>query len=777
MMASEWRGVARFLRRQWVSTVAAMVVVGVAVSLSAVTFELADAGLWRSLPYRDPDALVALVTVSERGEARVSVPDFLAVRDRLPDAQVAAAGAFVPDVALTGFGEPRNLKSRVLSAGYFATLGATPVAGRDFARSDEGPGREAVVIITDALWQTLFGRRPSAVGELLMLNGRAHTVVGVLPPMRDYLGPVDLYVPMQFPPTLPRRLRLLEPVARAPVSTEGVFGAAVAAATNVPDDPDAQGHAVGAVRLGEHISSGAKGRLLALFAAGLALLVVAVANVSALIVARARQRASEFALRRTLGASSRAILAIATMDAVAIVTGGAFVGVMLGASSLPAVSAAWGADLLNPVSLGPRVLAWIGVVSSVLLAVAIAAIVRSTRTTDWTARTVTGRRPIARVAVIGQMAVATALVAVAVLLARDLGRTVEIDPGFHIADRYVSRVSLPVTGFPTPRDRERFWDTLVRGLHEASVGAALASELPLTGEDNPTAFSATTSRGDTLVAKVRSTSPGYLEFMRIPLAEGRYLSASDGPDTPWVVVVNHAMARLVSATGPALGQRLSFDFGDGARPATVVGIVADVRHTALNVPPEPEVYFTLRQTPLTAYSIVLTADRGPSRARDALASVLRALDPGRPFAPMTSYRDVIARALEAIRLDARLMSMAAVAATLVATAGVYALLSWLVSSAARDWAIRLAIGASPARLRRSVLGRACVDLACSSLAGVGLAWALAGLVSPSMPLSHLPDDLWAVTLTLGVMSMACIAAAIVPAVRIGRIAPSDLLRA
>ena len=776
MDKSEWRGLFRRLRRQWVSTVAAMVVVGSSVSLSGVTFELADAGVWRSLPYRDPADLVVLTTVSDRGVARVSVPDFLAARDRVPEARVAAAGAFVPDVALTGFGEPRGLKSRVLSAGYFATLGVTPVAGRDFDRSEERTGAGAAVILTDGLWQQLYGRKAGVVGESMMLNSRAHTIVGVLPPLRDYLGPVDLYVPMQFPPTLPRRLRLVEPVARVPLAGARAFQEAIAAATAAPQDPDARGHVVRAERLHDRLSDGARQRLIMLFAAGLCLLVIASANTSALVVSRARQRATEFALRRSLGASFGAIVVVAAMDAAVMVGGGSVLGLVFTGWAMPLAAAKWGADLVNGVSLGSRAVAWIAVMSCVLLGVALSAIAKTIDRPTGPARSVISSRPIGRLAVIGQLAIATGLVAVAVMLARHVATMTTVEPGFHVASRYTSRISLPAAQYPAPEDRARFWCTLIQRLGDGGVDAAVSSELPLTGEDNPTAFMATTPGGDTILAKVRSTSPQYLAFMGVPLVEGRYLTTSDGPAADWAIVVNRSMARLLGMTAPVLGQRLSFDFGEGPRPAMVVGVVGDVRHTGLSRPVDPEVYFSVNQTPLTAYSLVLSADGDPSRAREVLASVLRTLDPGRPFAPPISYADVVGRSLSAPRLDAQLMSTAALAATVIAATGLYALLSLVVTGAAREWAIRLAVGASPARLRRTVIAQTLVDLGGGVAGGAGLAWMAAASSGPVTQGAAL-WDVWSVAVTVAAMAVACGTAALMPTLWIGRIAPADLLRA
>src|ERR1051326_1927831 len=231
---TELRALFRIMRRNFASCAAAVFMLAVAIAAATVTFAVADAALWQELPYRNSRNLAVLVTRHLNGQSNVSVPDFRAVRDGAVGMDVAAAGAFTPEYALTGFEQPRQIRGRVLSADYFATLGVA-LFGRDFKRTEEGPGAGYVTILSARLANQLF-KDQKALGRALALNGRAYTVVGVLPPYRDPLGDVDIYVPYQFSPNLPRRLRILTPIVRLRNGTIDTLRPRLHPFTNNPTD-------------------------------------------------------------------------------------------------------------------------------------------------------------------------------------------------------------------------------------------------------------------------------------------------------------------------------------------------------------------------------------------------------------------------------------------------------------------------------------------------------------------------------------------------------------
>jgi putative ABC transport system permease protein len=765
---------------------AAVAMLGCGVAAASVTFAVADARLWRNLPYRQPDQLALLVTTHAGGEARVSVPDFLAARERLSMTPIASAGAFTPEFALTGFGEPRQLRGRVVSADYFRTLGVALAQGREVAREEERPGDGFVVIITDRLRRQLFEGRSDILGSHLALNNRSYAIVGILPPHRDFMGDVDLYVPYQFAPTLLRRIRILTPIARVDPGGRDRFQQELRLATAAPTDPDAAGYVVSVVDLATRLAEEPRGSVTLLFGAGLGLLAVAVLNFTMLIAARTQQRQSEFAIRIAMGATRVAIMRLAAMEAGALCVAAAGMALLVARAVMPLLQAKYGASSVSAVAVDARTLGFAVAMLSIALGAAVVASIvipgAASRADRATGNRVRAHRTVAvsrlaagRGLVIAQLGLSVTLTAGSALLVRSFVEQQQVDPGFRLAERYTSRMALPVATYPDTASRARFWGALLNRLHDVGLVAAITTELPLTGEDNPTAFVAQLANGQTLVPKVRSISSRYFELMGMPVLDGRGLADTDRAGAPLVVAVNQRLAQQLASGGPAIGQTLTFDFGNGPQRATIVGIVADIHHEALNVPAAPEAYFTFEQTPLNTYSLVMSSHRDAGAVSRALRSTLDTIDSGRPFSPVTAFAEHLERSLEEPRLLAQLFGSFAAIATLVAAGGLYSLLTFLIRGARPEWAIRLALGATSRDLQKLVLRQTVAYAAAGSTVGIVL------LIAVASPLSH---ALYGVTVwdpvvaggTVLLLALVSVSAAALPARDAARVAPAEALQ-
>ena len=773
---AEIRTLARILWRNRASSVAAVAMLGCAVAAASVTFAVADATLWRNLPYQRPDQLMLLVTTHTSGEVRVSVPDFLAARERVSTTPIAAAGAYTPEFALTGFGEPRQLRGRVVSADYFRTLGVPLAQGRDVAREEEKPGAGFVVIITDRLRRQLFEGRSDILGSHLALNNRSYAIVGILPPHRDFMGDVDLYVPYQYAPTLLRRLRILAPIARVDAERRGLFQQELRLATAAPTDPDAAGYVVSAVDLATRLAEAPRASVMLVFGAGLGLLTIGVLNFTMLIAARTRQRHSEFSTRIALGATHATIIRLAAMEAGALCLAAAVMALLISRAIVPLLQAKFGAASVSAVAVGGRTMAFAVAMLSVALGSALLAVRGATKNRAWSHRTVAVSRLTAgRGLVIAQLGFSVTLTAGSALLVRSVVEQQRVDPGFRIADRYTSRLALPIVTYPDPASWARFWRTLVNRLQDIGLDAAITTELPLTGEDNPVAFVAQLANGQTLVPKVRSLSSHYFELMGIPVLDGRGLVDTDRADAPLVVAVNQRLARQLASGGSAIGQTLTFNFGNGPQRATIVGIVADIHHEALNVMAAPEVYFAFEQTPLNTYSLVMSSKRDVGTVHRALRATLDTIDASRPFSPVRAFSEHLERSLEEPRLLAQLLGSFAAVATIVAAGGLYSLLTFLIRGARQEWAIRLALGATSRDLQKLVLRQSVSYAAAGSAVGIVL------LIAVASPLS---DALYGVTVwdpvvaggTALLLALVSVSAAALPARDAARVAPADALQ-
>src|SRR5262245_34850849 len=437
---SEIKVLARILARNRTSTATAVFMLGAAIAAAVTTFAAADAALWRDLPYRDPKNLAVLWTKHSNGRDNVSIPDFLSVRTSGTVFSTAAAGLSVSDFALTGFGDPRQLRARVLSADYFRTLGVPLVGGRDFKRDEEGPVAGYVAIITDHLWQQLFNRQP-ALGTDLALNGRMYTIVGILPPYRDPQSQVDIYVPYPFAPTLPRRLRLLTPIVRfAPASNIDLVRAEVRRLTEAPDDPEAKGFSVEVMSLAERLAGRTRSSVSLLFGAGIGLLAIALLNFSALMAARARQRRAEFSIRIAIGATFRKIAGLAVAESVVLSGAGAVLALALSYLVLPVLQDHYAKDVVNEIGVGLRVVVFTALTAAmVILASAITA-TRVMKGQGVSARHVAlSRFKAGRTLLVMQIGISMALVVSWAVLARSFFKLQSHDPGFRTDYVYASR--------------------------------------------------------------------------------------------------------------------------------------------------------------------------------------------------------------------------------------------------------------------------------------------------------------------------------------------------
>jgi predicted permease len=761
----EVRALFRILSRSRASSAAAVVLIGCGVAAATMTFAAADAVLWRALPYQDAARLAVVHTTSPSGQAAVSLQDFLQLRDSLGEANVAASGAFTPEYALTGVGEPRQIRGRVLSAGYFATLGISLAAGREFTLDEEKFGAGLSAILTDRAWGQLFGRRP-IVGSSLAMNGRSYTVIGILPPFRDYLGDVDVYVPYHFPATLPRKIKLFTPIVRlAPVQSLASLKRTV--------EP---GVTLTAQSLVSMVADRARARAETLFGAGAGLLSIATLNFIMLMAARAKQRHAELAIRASLGASRLRIVLLNAMEVAALAGAGVLLALFLARLALPLLQHQFGGEIVTDMNLGTR---------SFAFALAAGVLAASTSTMvivfpQWrvarSSRTVIGARLAAgRGLVVAQLGLSVALGVSAVLLARSFLTQRQTNPGFAIAGRYTSRVALPATRYADPQRRATFWRTLVDRLEADGTGAAIATELPLTGQDNPTPFVATTADGRPLSVKLRSISPNYFEQMQMRITAGRALARTDTLATPRVVVINEQLARLLERNGPPVGQVLTFDFGGGPIAARVAGVVSNIRHEALHRAPTPETYFGFEQTPLNTYSVVIASPLPATEIGRRLRAVLDSIDSGQPFSPVMPYAEHVDRSLSGARVQLQLVGLFSAAAVVVAASGVYSLLTFIVTASRREWALRLAIGAAPREILRMVL-RQSVSYAC---AGLVLGLALLALAAKPLSAAMSGAVVWDPAIIAGYslfLAAVCVAAALLPAWRASAISAAECLQ-
>ena len=799
----------RSLRRQPAFAAAVVLTLALGLGASTAIFSLVDAALLRPFPFAEAERLTYLWGVAGP-ERDVRGASFLEAQDWAERSRTLEALSVhdAPSLALRTSEGATRIESEWVSAGYFAMLGATPALGRTFLpEEDRVPGRDAVVVLAHSLWVERFGSDPTIVGRAITLNDRPFTVVGVMPEgFRGISFQAEAWIPSMMlgvtgdPSLLERRgARWIGAIARlAPGVTleeaqRDLDAVAAALAADHPETNTDRG--VQLLSLHDYYLGDLRTLLHLLFGAVLLFLLVACANVTSLQLVRAATRRREIGVRLALGADRRHLVGQLMTESFVLAICGGVGGLVLALWLVDGVPPLLPEGLLPSyvqVSLDGRVVAFgaalclgCGFVVGLLPAL------RATRQDLNDAlksggRAATsgvggiGRPRLLQAIVVAEVALAIVLLVAAGLMGRSFAHRLAVDPGFRADEVLALRITLPRDRYEGEA-RLAFADELlgrVRALPGVS-DAALGSDLPLRGNSSAAMLVVEERPDDRVRYYVHKVTPDYFRTLGIPILQGRGIEASDRPDTPPVVVVTEAMARRFWPSGGAIGRRIRLGDADGPE-ATIVGVVRTPRFRDLTTDPaaarsDPDVFFPLAQRPDRVLEIALRSDLEPASLTSAVRAQVAALDPALPVHAVRPLAESVREQSATSRFGSIVMSSFSVLALVLATIGIYGLLAFVVSLGTREIAIRMALGAGAARVRRLVVGQAML------LVGIGVALGLAGGVAAARALSSQlfgvspadPATLSGVTVTvLG----AALLASWLPARRASRVEPQSVLR-
>jgi len=791
----------RTLRRRPLFAVVAIGTLGLGIGATTAIFSVVEGVLLKPLPYEHPGDLV---TVFETFPDWLDNPQLADLWDRIyvawPDYErwrdnqtmfedVAIYGSTA--MILTGADVPERASVGLASASLFPMLGVRPVAGRAFLPGEDGHGAPKLAILDHALWQERFGGDPGVIGTAIQLNDEPFTVVGVLP-QGFRLRALGIFggttTPSVWIPLGAGNARLREGdhsyngIARL---KRGVTLAQAAAETEVllrgDQDPSKMGARL-TPRVQEE-NAGLQAPLYLLLGSSLVLLLIACGNVATLLLGELTGRRHEMATRLAVGAGRGRVARQLLTESVLLGVAGSGVGILLAVAGTGALlSLAPPLPRLDEVGVTTPVLVF-AVLAGMLTGLAfglapamglfrgrIHNVLRSGARGLDTAGSLFQRSVIAL-----QIALTVVLLVSGGLLVRSLNGLFHVDPGFRAQGLAEVRVQLPSYRYESFEERLAVFEEMRRSLEAVpGVEAVTAtSSLPFSGFPNLLTFGILGKpepEGGARQASDRGVLPNYLETMGIPLRAGRGITDADGLDAPKVAVISESMARRFWPGESPLGARL--DFGD---TLTVVGIVGDVRHEALDAELLPTVYIPLPQADGSGLSFVVRT-RGDSEALlDQLRQPIWSVDADAPISRVATVASLMAVSARDERFRTLLMMVFGVCAAFLAGAGVYGVTARGVTRRAREMGIRMALGARGGNLVRMILLR--------DLAGgvVGIALGLLGAYATSRLLAGYlfgvegwdPPTYGAVATGALLLSLA---ASLIPARRASSITPMEVLR-
>jgi predicted permease len=718
----------QFLKSPWFSLVA-IVGLGLGIGANVALFSVIHSVFLRPLPYREPGRLVRLSSTNEsQNLTRVgfSYPRFLEVQQRqevFSDLALSAGNAFT----LTGRGDAEQLIAIHASASLLPALGLEPVLGRNFSADEDKPGGEAVALISHRTWRERFNRDTAVLGRPLTLNGAPYTIIGVLPEAASAfpLNQIQIWVPRpaEVPYLVPSQLNgggfffqaiaRLRPGVSLEQAKDTMNVIAAGYRTSNPANVDAPTQ-IEVVPILDDAVGGQRQSYLMLFGAVACVLLIACANIANLLLARFAGRRKEIAARLALGASRTRVVRQLVTESMLLALLGGVVGVLLAQWALGAV-VALGADLIPrvlEVRLDPIALAFSLVVALLtglligLLPALQAARVNVNETLKEGSRGSTGGGQRLRASLlVAEVSLSLVLLIAAGLLLTSFGRLQRVKPGFQPGGVFTAQLVLPPQRYD--RDRlvafyERFYNQLLT--LQGSTSAALTDRVPLTGAQAPAPVAV---KGRTIPpmserphANRHLVSPKYFATLGIPLRAGRDFDERDSARVPHVVIVNETFARRHFPGQDPIGQTLIT--GMGQLPSQIVGVVADVRSTGLNTPPEADYFLPALQRPETFTNIVVRTNLNPAAMAPAVREALRAVDPDLPLLQPQALSTRVAETIADRKLALVLLAVFAALALVLACLGVYSVMAHLVAVRTSEIGIRMALGASPRSVMRMV---------------------------------------------------------------------------
>jgi predicted permease len=795
---SAWRSL---LKTPGISGLAAMTL-ALGIGANTAIFSVVNGVLLRPLPFANPERVVRvwLKTADDR-ESGLSAADFLDLRRQNRSLQ-ALAGYRQDMMSAVAAGEPVLVPGSFVTLDFFDVFGAAAAHGRTFSRAQDPLGGERAVVLSDEAARQLFADPAAAPGRRVRLNGEAHTVLGVMPPGFEWPQGARVWVlsAREVPPApvegadspTSRDVGYLGAVARL---RSGVTLAqarhdldTLAARMAREYGSDRQGAAIEPVR--ETIVGDVRGALLLLQTAVGVVLLVACANISSLLVARAAARRRELAIRTSIGATRAQLVGQLLMESLVLGIAGGLLGLLLGA---------WlTAGLVQLLPAGMPRVRDIGLDRTVTLVTFSAALftsvlfgilpaLQASRVDAVTALKESGDRGSMRARgraalVVAETALTLVLLVCAGLLVNSLLHLQRIDSGMRVEQVTIAALNLPQSRYPTAVSQTQLYQRLIEGLsgHHELRAAGVGFPGPLRGENATGHFfiqgRPRTAGADQPFACVAAVSSGYLDAIGVRLLQGRTVTNADSSSAGPVVMVSATLARRYWPRENPIGKHVRFEDTPAEPWMTVVGVGSDVRQLGLHEPPPPVMYVPYQQFPLPFTTVAVRSSLPEAATASLVRAELATIDPDLPFSRIEPLTAIVERSMDQPRFRTRLLGLFALLALVLAAVGVYGLISHSVAQRSREIGIRVALGARPREVLMSIMREGTV------LAAGGIAIGLAGSLIATRLLARFlfgvsATDPWTFLAVAAILFAVALVASYLPARRALGVDPLTALRA
>jgi putative ABC transport system permease protein len=788
-----------------------IVILTLALGIGANTaiFSAVNAVLLRPLGYGDPERLV---TIEHRYpslnlNAPVSVPGFLDYQRARSIESMAVETGWAAN--LTGEGEPERLQGARVTGRFFGTLGVPAERGRTLLPGEDSAGREHVAVLSYGLWQRLFGGSRGVVGRSLSLNSESYQVVGVMP--RDFRDVqnrnVELWIPLVFRPdqladgertheflNLVARLRTGVPLEQAAAEIRTL---AEQLKRQYPAAYPSDWSLV-TTSLAQHLVGDVRPALLVLLGAVGFVLLIACANVANLLLARAAARSKEIAVRTALGASRDRLIRQLLTESVMLALMGGVLGLFLAFWGVRAIIALNPANLprADEIGVDPPVMLFtllVSLVTGLLFGLAPAV---HTAAADLHGMLKEGGRGSAgdrggqglrRMLVVAEVALALTLLTGAGLLIKSFARLQGVDPGFEPRRLLTFNLSLPASRYHSDTAQIAFFDQVIPAVSAVPGvrGVGATSVMPFGGGWSTAGFEIegyqTPPKQPGPWGDIRIVSPSYFATLGIPLRRGRLLDEQDRSGSPEVAVIDDEFVRRYWPHDDPIGKRFTFGPPAGATDTssrewvTVVGVVGHTKQEGLDAENRLQLYLPYRQAGQPFLTFAVRTAGPPEQYVNPVRRAVQSVDPEQPLSNVRSMDELISRSVGQRRLSMMLLSLFSGLALVLASVGIYGLMSYSVAQRSRELGVRIALGADRLDVLRLVL-RQGMSLALTGIViGVGAAFALSRVIESQLFGVRATDPTTFVAVA-ALLGLTALAANLIPAWRATRVDPAVVLR-